>query len=142
MAVVDTAMGLRVTVESARKIRFDPGSPLTATNVQTAIEQVLSVANPTPTPIAVAASPYTVLATDRVLLVNTSGGPITINMLPAALHPFTLEIKDDTGNAAANPITVVPNGAETIDGLSSYPMDSNYTDTTFVPQSGGYYVQG
>lgn len=142
MAVIDTAMGLRVTVESARKIRFDPGSPLTATNVQTAIEQALNIAQPPATAVNVALSPYTVQTFDRILLVDTSGGPVTINMQQGSTRPFDLIIKDDTGHAVANPISVVPNGSDTIDGLNPYVMDSNFSETKFGPQASGYYVKG
>jgi hypothetical protein len=64
-------------------------------------------------------------------------------MMPAALRGgFDITVKDDTGNAAANPISVNRNGAtaETIDGLETYPLDSNFAAARFVPQAGGYYV--
>jgi hypothetical protein len=149
MAVVDTAMGLRLQTESARRLRFEPVSPNAATNVQQAIEQAYSlsvafaqnIAQPTKTTVTAAQSPYTVLTGDRILLVDTTAGAVTINMLPAASHPLDLEIKDDKGHANTNVITVVPNGAETIDGLAPYLMDSKYTDTVFGSQTGGYYVK-
>lgn len=135
------ATDMRQTRESARRIRFEPASPITATDVQTAIQQAASLALPMPTAVTFAMSPYTVLPTDRVLLVNTSGGAVTINMMAAAARGgLDLTVKDDTGNAAANPISVVRNGAETIDGLTTYPIDSNFGAAQFAPQAGGYYV--
>lgn len=139
MAIVQT--DLRNTIESAKRIRFEPVPGIMATNVQDAISQVQAEVVPTPTAIAFAASPYTVLATDRILVVDTAGGAITINMMAAAARGgLDLTIKDDTGHAAANPISVVRNGADTIDLLTTYPMDSNFAAARFVPQVGGYYV--
>ena len=73
----------------------------------------------------IAASPYAVLATDHYLSVNTSVSTITVN-LPATPGTNRLFIiKDVNGNAAVNNISVVPNSG-TIDGLSTYIMNSNY----------------
>lgn len=134
---------LRQTRESAKRIRFEPAGAITATNVQDAIQQAGSIAGGVivPTAVTVAMSPYTVLPSDRVLLVNTSAGAVTINMMTAAArNGLDITVKDDTGNAAANPISVVRNGADTIDGLPTYPMDGNYAAARFIPQAGGYYV--
>lgn len=141
MSIVGT--DLRVTIESARRIRFEPVAPLTATNVQTAIQQARSLPPdiPASTAVTFAMSPYTVLATDTTLLVDTVGGAVTINMMAAAARTnLPLTIKDDTGHAAANAISVVMSGAETADNLAPYPIDSNFAAVQFVPQAGGYYV--
>ena len=141
MAVVDTDMALRRTRESARLLRFEPGAILTATDMQTAIEQAVAIAAPGAKTITSASSPYTVLSTDRILLVDTTGGAVTINMQASAARQYDLEIKDDKGMAATNNISIVPNGAETIDGLAPYTMDSNYSNVIFGVQAGGYYVK-
>jgi len=141
MAVVDTEMTLRRQRESARRLRFEPSAIIPATDVQTAIEQVVGIAQPGAKAITSAASPYTVLSSDRILLVDTTGGPVTINMQPSAARQYDLEIKDDKGTAATNNISVVPSGAETIDGLAPYTMDSNYSNVVFGLQAGGYYVK-
>ncbi len=139
MAIVQT--DLRQTIESARRIRFEPMLPVTAVNVQDAINQVSAIAQSIPTSINFASSPYQVLLSDRVLLVDTSGGAVTINMMAGSTRNGSdLTIKDDTGHAVANPISVVLNGAETVDGLAPYPIDSNFAAVRFVPQAGGYYV--
>lgn len=141
MTIIATDM--RATIESARRIRYEPTLPFTATNVQDAIAQANSLPSAiTATPVTFAQSPYTPATSDQILLVNTSGGAVTINMpLAAARAGLDLTIKDDTGNAAANPISVVASGAETTDGLATYPIDSNYGAATFAPQTGGYYIK-
>lgn len=137
------ATDLRQTRESARRIRFEPIGTITATNVQDAIAQASAAAGvPVSTPVNAAMSPYAVLPSDRVLLVDTAGGPVVITMMAAAArNGFDLTVKDDTGNAGgANTIAVTRSGGDLIDGLTVYPLDSNYAAARFVPQVGGYYV--
>lgn len=135
------ATDLRNFRGDSNTFRFDPVPPLTATNVEDAILQIMAIANPPPTTITSVMSPYTVLATDRILLVNTSVGPVTINMMAgAARGGLDIEIKDDTGNARTNAISVVRNGADLIDGLTTYPIDSNFAAVKFQPKATGYDV--
>lgn len=140
MAQITTDM--RETRESAKRMRFEPTAPFTATNVQDAILQAHTLpAQVVSKAINFAMSPYAVLATDTLLLVDTSGGAVTINMMAAAARAgVELTIKDDTGNAVANPISVVPSGAETVDGLAPYPIDGAFSAVKFIPQAGGYAV--
>lgn len=145
MPIVDTEMGLRRQLESARRERFEPVAPFTSTNVQTAIQEAYALSTIfaiTPTIVTTAQSPYTPTAADRILLVNSTAGPVTINMQPqAARNGLDLVVKDDKGQSVTNNISVVRNGAETIDGLTTYLIDSNYGSATFSPQTGGYYVK-
>ena len=104
---------LRETRERARELRFEPTGPITATNVQKAIEGIQQVGG---TSITVALSPYTPTNADTMLYVDTSGGPVTILLQASAdRNGIPISIKDVTGNAAANNITIKPSGAETID---------------------------
>ncbi len=67
-----------------------------------------------------AMSPYTVLATDTSLLCDTTAGNITLQ-LPAiaAMGDRVIFAKMDIG---ANAVSILPNGAETIDGFASYSI--------------------
>jgi hypothetical protein len=79
------------------------------------------------------AYPYTVVAGDaqKVLLVDTSSAR-TIN-LPAATTAVLFAIKDKTGSAASNPISVVRSGGDTIDGSgSTATLDAAYGWWFFV----------
>lgn len=143
MAVVRT--DLRTTRQRAKEIAYYPTSTLTGRNVQDAIDQLAasSMKPPAivPTPISFANSPYTVLPTDYLILVDTAGGAVTINMMPAAARGnIEVEIKDSTGHAQANNISVVGNGAETSDGLATYPIASDFAAFRFKPVAGGYKV--
>jgi len=59
---------------------------------------------------------YTVLDTDRLVTVDSSGGATTINLLAAgdATQPLTIK------NLGTNTVTVTPDGTDTIDGLTSF----------------------
>lgn len=134
---------LRNTIEEARRFRYEPVLPITATNMQDAIDQgILTPKTVTPINITFAMSPYTPAPLESYLLVDTSGGAVTINLATAASrNGVPLTVKDGSGNAAANPITLVPNGAERVDGLAAYLLDSNYAAVQLVPRSGvGYAV--
>src|ERR1019366_8865706 len=127
--------------ESARRIRFEPVPGIIATDVQNAILQVVQSAILLPSTAVTFGLPYTVNAADRILLVDTAGGSGTILMMSAAgRNGVDLTIKDITGHAAANVISVAMSGLETADGLDPYPIDSNFAAVRFVPQAGGYYV--
>jgi hypothetical protein len=83
---------------------------------------VPGVGTPTVTLVEFADSPYTVAAGDDVLTCDPSGGDITLN-LPAVASSTgrVLEIKHIY---TAGRIQVEPNGAETIDGVSTVYMAS------------------
>lgn len=135
------ATDLRNTRESAKRIRFESVSSVTATNVQDAILQVTTLSPIIiPTAVTFVMSPYTPLTTDQILEVDTSGGAVTIQMPLSVTRTLDLEVKDITGNAAANPISVQRAGGENIDGLTTYPLDSAYAAAKFGPKTGGYYV--
>jgi hypothetical protein len=60
---------------------------------------------------------YTVTSNDNgsIILMDTTSGPLTVT-LPSPSVFFKVTIKDATGMAATNPITVARNGSENIDG--------------------------
>ena len=97
-----------------------------------------------PTNIAFANSPYAPLSTDTFLYVDTSGGPIEIDMtLAAARFGQPLSIKDVTGNAAANNITVKPVNPETIDSYTNAAplvIDANYGGVKLSPGTAKYVI--
>lgn len=72
-------------------------------------------------------------------LVDTSGGVATVT-LPAASANKYVKIKDASGNAFTNNITVQTPGAETIDGAASVVMDSGFGAKTFVSDGSNWFV--
>jgi hypothetical protein len=149
MPIVSTDM--RCTTESARRIRYEPSGSITATDVQTAIEQVAVIAvagapGVVPTIVTAAMSPYAPTLADTLLLVDTTGGVVNIQLPLSATRVSSgryipLTVKDDKENAGVNAINVLRAGAELIDGLTSYPLDSPSISAIFQPiAAGGYDV--
>jgi hypothetical protein len=74
------------------------------------------------------AGDYTVLPTDYLVAETDTSSPRTI-LLPAANSVpagQTFQIVDESGGAAANPITVAAAGADTIDGAATAAITTNY----------------
>lgn len=72
-------------------------------------------------------SPYSVLNTDYYLSVDCSGGAVTLRFPNVPTAKQTWVVKDRTGSAATNNITITtPGGVVTIDGVTSYTIISNY----------------
>ena len=90
---------------------------------------------------AVSASPYVVLATDNVLSVDCSGIPITIQLPDVPVLGQVFRIKDRTGSANANNITVTTvTGATNIDGAATFVMNVAYESITVIGNSSTYEV--
>jgi hypothetical protein len=83
-----------------------------------------------------AMSPYTVLAADKYISVDASGGVVTLNFPNAPTALRTWIIKDRTGSSATSNITLTtPGGTVTFDGLTSYIMNSNYQAINLLANS-------
>jgi hypothetical protein len=83
--------------------------------------------------IDVTMSPYFILDSDVYLSVNSNTIPITILLPDNAVSGEPFIIKDRTGNCAANNITVTTvSGLTTIDGVTSFVMDSAYQSISIV----------
>lgn len=87
--------------------------------------------------ITYAMSPYTLLTTDGVLLCDVSGGAITINLLAATAYGAELSIK--IKGIVTNQVTVVPNGTDTIDAATSYPIAFDNESITIVSDLVSYW---
>ena len=95
------------------------------------------------TPTIVNASTYTVLSTDGLLHVTyTATGACTIT-IPSALITtgFLLTIKDGGLNAGDNPITVMTEGSETIDGETDYIMNTNNQSITLYSDGTNLFIK-
>ncbi len=92
--------------------------------------------------ITFADNQYTVSSTDSFIGVNTSGGAIVILLPDSPTVGRTFIIKDDSGNAATNNITVsTVSGLDGIDGATSFTMNTAYQSAQFIYASlGAYYI--
>lgn len=71
---------------------------------------------------------------DDIILVDASGGPVTVNLPAAATlkgKPYQIKKID----SSLNPVTIDPNGAETIDGLVTVGIA--FQNSAIVPTSDG-----
>lgn len=61
------------------------------------------------------------------LVVDTTAGPETVALMTTLLKSFnTVTVKDISGTAGANNITIIGQNGETIDGSPSVTISSNY----------------
>lgn len=94
-----------------------------------------------------AMSPYAPTSSDLFLLVDTTGGPVEIDLaLAGSRVGAPLSIKDYKGNAAVNNITIKPQGApanETIDGYTNanpLVLSANYDGVRLLPITSAYTI--
>lgn len=91
--------------------------------------------------INVNTTPYVVLDTDVYLSVDTSVTPIEVQLPDNALLGEPFFIKDRTGNAVNNPITVTTvSGIINIDAASTFIMDSAYQSISVVGNGTDYEI--
>jgi hypothetical protein len=89
----------------------------------------------------VSTSPYTVLTTDEYISVDSSGGAITIRLPNAATLGRTYVIKDKTGSAATNNITVTTvGGIVTLDGATTFVMNTPYETINIIGDGSIYEI--
>jgi len=79
-------------------------------------------------------TPYAVAVGDEYVLVNPAiPVPFVVNLPAGATHTTgVVTVKDKTGTATVNNITINADGAETIDGAGSIVINGNYAALKFV----------
>lgn len=84
-------------------------------------------------------STYTLTLADDVILADASGGGFSVN-LPAANTAigkvFDVKKIDSTGNA----VTLDGNGSETIDGMTTLDITSQYVSIKIISDGSGWYI--
>ena len=75
----------------------------------------------------VTTTPYNVVSTDEVVLVDIAGPASVILPIIAAGKNSAFYIKDTSGNALANPITITALGGATINGIAFALINGNYS---------------
>ncbi len=82
---------------------------------------------------------YTAKAGDRVIGVNRSGA-VTITLPSAQVRQGRVyTVKDESGAAAANNITVATEGSETIDGSATDTLSENYGSKTYYSDGSNWF---
>jgi hypothetical protein len=84
-------------------------------------------------------SSYTITVSDTVVLANAASSNLTVT-LPAASgtngYRFYIKRIDSSGNT----VTIGRTGADTIDGLSSFTLDSQYTAIGLISNGSAWYI--
>lgn len=89
----------------------------------------------------VAAASYVPLAADALLLVN-NGGAVSIDLpLASARNGYPLAVKDISGAASTNNITINRNTTDTIEGLTSITINADWGGFYLIPVSGGWIIR-
>ena len=89
----------------------------------------------------VTSTPYVPVATDTFLLINVSGAAVVNLPSAASRNGYPIIIKDTSGAANTNNITINRNGTDTIDGLTSIPITANYGGYWLYPITGGWVTK-
>lgn len=72
-------------------------------------------------------SPYVVISDDFYISVDSSGGAVTVRLPNSQAVRRLFVIKDRTGNANVNPISITtPGGVVTIDGAVTYNLNQQF----------------
>ena len=76
--------------------------------------------------VTLVSNDHTATTSEYMLAVDSSGGPVKIDLPSAGVVGTTFEIKDRTGSAASNNITISGVSGETFDGSDTVTMSGNY----------------
>jgi len=82
---------------------------------------------------------YTCIPKDYFIGVNNNA-PCTIKLPINTAQGRNIVIKDVSGSAAINNITILPQGTDLIDGKTSYLIQNNYESLSFIYTSSGWSV--
>jgi hypothetical protein len=119
-----------------------PGTGISITNGSNSITiSATGTTTLTYTSVNHAASPYTVLAADDFIGVDSTAGVVSILLPNAPATGRVVIVKDSKAQAVANNITVTTvGGAVTIDGATTYVMKTNYQSVQLIFNGTSYEV--
>ena len=90
--------------------------------------------------VSVTGTAYTAKAGDRVIGVNRSGA-VTVTLPTAQLRPGRIyTVKDESGAAATNNITVATEGSETIDGSATDVINIDYESKSYYSDGTNWFI--
>lgn len=102
----------------------------TSSNISTTTQSPGTISNDRKTVVTPGAYPYTTIAQDNLILVDTTSARTIVPRASPATGQKHI-IKDSVGSAGTNNITVTPSG-KNIEGQASFIMNINYQSITIV----------
>ena len=88
----------------------------------------------------VTTTPYNISSTDEVVLVNVAGPSSVVLPVIVAGKSTAFYIKDISGDALANPITITATGGATINGIGFALINGNYSHVQFVWDGANWFT--
>lgn len=79
-------------------------------------------------------SAYSLTVFDNTVLVNAVSAPVTVTLISAKWTPNVITVKKT--DTSANAVTVATQSGETIDGASTFVINTPHAAATFVPTGG------
>jgi len=116
-----------ISTTNGTAINLPAGSEVNGQLINTGGAETLDI-----TGVTAGASPYPVASTDEVIICDTSGGVITINLPAASSHNGRLLRIIDSGNAGTNAITIDADGSDTIQDNATLTMNVDSESITIV----------
>jgi hypothetical protein len=89
---------------------------------------------------SITTTPYVPLTADTLLLVNIAGAAVVNLPTATSRNGYPLAIKDISGAANTNNITINRNGSDLIEGLTSIAIDAAYGGYFLYPVTGGWII--
>ena len=83
---------------------------------------------------------YTITMNDSILLCDSTGGDITITLLPAAKLIYKKITVKKT--VAANNVIIDGDGSETIDGAATKTISNQWESLTIISDGSNWYIIG
>ncbi len=90
---------------------------------------------------SVTTTPYVPLTADTLILMNVSGAAVVNLPTAASRNGYPLALKDVSGAANTNNITINPNGADRIEGLVAITINAAWGGYILYPVSGGWILR-
>lgn len=104
------------------------------------LQAIRIVAGLTPSAIRTISASATVLATDRIILIDATSGPINLTFMSAA-HANAKAIKVMRIDSTANQVSLLPQAAETIAWEASIELTMRGESYEYVPTGSNNYLQ-
>jgi len=134
----DTGSGSCITTSGTVTINGTAGEISTAVSGTTVTVGFSGTFSPAYAVTSVSAD-YSAVLSDRYILVDSSGGPITVTLLSAASTAGRVIVVKDKGAAGTNNVTVQA-ASGNIDGGASKAIKSNYGSYRVTSDGSDYFI--